>query len=314
MRHNKLYKLNAKGEIIDVSRKNVEMRFKPDSLFYMPGVSAFVILVCVLVDLANFYTLFATISSDSPLQIVMQVAGLLFGFDIVMLYCGIEFRKYKQGLNHHLWVIILGLVAFGFAVFINTVLRIRTVDLMAGSSTSTAFSETVQTQDSDPIAIAQMLFGIMIPFVTSIGTFFISYVTYNPLLKKQQKLAEQIAYTRDCIRRYNAILDDYAAQENALKMLSEEDEMQYHAMLQYYIAKAYSYYDYVVMELKEKLADPAENSVLSQFDFDKFSEELRSAIEIMNVQIDCMSDGSANSIDISEMLRQSSNYTLHKSA
>lgn len=264
------------GEIInEVLGKDIDFRYKPDTPFDNSIVPYLIMIFCAGVDGFVFYSLFSKISYDSPVLLAVQIAGFLFGFDVVPIFIGIQYKRIRQRLTRDRFVLILALVVCAIAVFMNTALRIMTIDLMAPApdiamtvdTMTNSFGDTAQSTAGtgiDPVAIALTIFGIGIPVVTSLGSFFISFVTYNPLQIRKQRLEKMIAEAGDHVRRLDAIIADYEAERDFAEYMQGEDKTRYDAMLKMYKAKVVSYCDYVRERLKEHLADPSSNNALSK--------------------------------------------------
>lgn len=194
-----IWSLDRKGEIVNecLHRNNCK-RFKADTPFDNNIVPYLIMLFCAAVDGVVFYSLFSRISYDSPMMLGVQISGFLFGFDIVPIFIGIQYKRLRQGITKDRFVLVMALVVCGLAFAMNIALRIMTVDLISPSSvsTTTSYMGTV-TQDTaesgiDATAIALTIFGMGIPVVTSLGSCLISFITYNPLGIKKQRTAEML--------------------------------------------------------------------------------------------------------------------------
>lgn len=261
------------GEILNQSlHRNIQKKYQADTPFDNRFVPYLIMIFCALVDGFVFYSLFSRISYDSPTMMGIQIAGFLFGFDVVPIYLGIHYRRLRQGLTTERFVMVLALIVCTLAFTMNVALRITTIDQMSPdlSDMNTSYYGTVEQQEedtdtsADPTAIALTIFGIGIPVVTSLGSFFISYMTYNPLLIKKRRLEEMIEDTRDEVRRLEAILDDYDAEEDFDVHLVEDDDGKFKEMEKMQRAVVLSACAYVRERLKEHLGNPTANTVLSE--------------------------------------------------
>ena len=167
----------------------------------------------------------------------------------------------------------MALIVCTMACVLNIVLRLMTMDQMAPdlSSATNSFIGGVSqgTQDSetarvDPTALGLALVGIVIPFVTSLGSFFISYLTYNPLVVRKRNQEELIAEKKDEIRRLDAILFEYDADTEFAEHLIQDDTGKFEEMKKMQRALVLSYCDYVRQRLKEHLANPTAVNALSE--------------------------------------------------
>lgn len=248
-------------------------QYKADTPMDKSFVPYLIMLLCGTIDAACFINLFKLISYDSPFLLAIQVAGFLFAFDVVPLYLGIQFRRIKQGISKDKFIMWMALIVCAMACVLNVVLRLMTMDLMAPDLSSAAVSfigttsQGVQESEGagvDATALGLALVGIVIPFVTSLGSFFISYLTYNPLMVRKRNQEELIAEKKDEIRRLDAILFEYDADTEFAEYLIQDDAGKYEEMKKMQRALVLSYADYVRQRLKEHLANPTAINALSE--------------------------------------------------
>ena len=96
--NNKIWSMNKNGEIVNEHlHKNNLKRFKADTPFDNSIVPYLIMIFCATVDGFVFYSLFSRISYDSPVTLGVQISGFLFGFDVVPIFIGIQ---YKLSLIH----------------------------------------------------------------------------------------------------------------------------------------------------------------------------------------------------------------------
>lgn len=291
-KNQEIYSIDRKtGEIVnECLHHNNRKRFKADTPFDNSIVPYLIMAFCATVDGVVFYSLFSRISYDSPMMLGVQIAGFLFGFDIVPIFIGIQYKRLQQGITKDKFVLIMALVVCGLAFAMNIALRIMTIDLIAPSTVSTATSYmgtvTRETADigTDATAIALTIFGMGIPVVTSLGSCLISFITYNPLKIKKQRIAEMMEDTRDEVRRFDAILNDYDAEPDFAENLEAEDEAKYQEMQMMHKAQVIGYCDYVRERLKEQLGNPTSNNVLSESVCETILARLDKELGLLNTQ------------------------------
>lgn len=213
-------------------KKDTKLKYKADTPFDHSLVPYLILVFCAAVDGAVFYSLFSAISYDSPMLLMVQIAGFLFGFDVVPIYIGIHLRRLRQRLSRDWFILWLALGACALVVGMNVVLRLTTMEKMAPvSPLQTSFLGALPTAGRDTGTIAGLtVFGIGIPLVTSVGSFFISYMTYDPMKIRRKREEERIAEKRDEIRRLEAVLADYDAELDFAEHLLAEDQGRYEAM------------------------------------------------------------------------------------
>lgn len=271
---NSLISVDRNGEFVyHRLNSHTSKRYKADTPMDKSFVPYLIMVLCGTIDAACFINLFKLISYDSPFLLAIQVAGFLFAFDVVPLYLGIQFRRIKQGISKDKFIMWMALVVCAMACVLNIVLRLMTMDQMApdlSASTVSFIGSTPQgVQESeatgvDATALGLALVGIVIPFVTSLGSFFISYLTYNPLMVRKRNQEELIAEKKDEIRRLDAILFEYDADTEFAEHLIQDDTGKYEEMKKMQRALVLSYADYVRQRLKEHLANPTAINALSE--------------------------------------------------
>ena len=271
---NSLISIGRNGEFVYHGlNSHTSKKYKADTPMDKSFVPYLIMALCGTIDAACFINLFKLISYDSPFLLAIQVAGFLFAFDVVPLYLGIQFRRIKQGLSKDKFIMWMALVVCAMACVLNIVLRLMTMDQMAPDLSSAAISfigttsQGVQESEAAGVnatALGLALVGIVIPFVTSLGSFFISYLTYNPLMVRKRNQEELIAEKKDEIRRLDAILFEYDADTEFAEHLIQDDAGKYEEMKKMQRALVLSYADYVRQRLKEHLANPTAINALSE--------------------------------------------------
>lgn len=290
-KNKEIWSVNRKGEIVnECLHVNNRRRFKADTPFDNNIVPYLIMIFCAAVDGVVFYSLFSRISYDSPMMLGVQIAGFLFGFDIVPIFIGIQYKRLRQGLTKDRFVLIMAFIVCGLAFSMNIALRIMTIDLIspstAGTVTSYIGATTQETAESgiDPTAIALTIFGMGIPVVTSLGSCLISFITYNPLGIRKQRIAEMMEDTRDEVRRFDAIISDYDAEPEFAEYLEAEDEARYREMQRLHKALVIGYCDYVRERLKEHLGNPTSCNVLSETICETILARLDKELALLNPQ------------------------------
>ena len=276
-KNKEIYSVDRKtGEITnECLHHNNRKRFKADTPFDNSIVPYLIMAFCATVDGVVFYSLFSRLSYDSPLMLWVQIAGFLFGFDIIPIFLGIQYKRLRQGITKDKFVLIMALVVCGLAFVMNIALRIMTMDLISPSTVSTATSymgtvtQEMTENGIDVTAIALTIFGMGIPVVTSLGSFLIS---------------EMMEDTRDEVRRFDAILDDYDAEPDFAENLEMEDKAKCQEMQMMHKAQVIGYCDYVRERLKEQLGNPTSNNVLSESVCEDILARLDKELDLLNTQ------------------------------
>lgn len=268
---NNLISIDRNGEFVYHGlNSHIARKYRADTPLDKAFVPYLIMVFCAVVDASVFISLFKMISYDSAFMLGVQVAGCLFAFDVVPLYLGIQLRRIKQGLSKDRFIMWLAVIVCVLACAMNIVLRLMTMEQMSPdlSSATTSYFGTVaqenQTASIDTTAIALTIFGIVLPVLTSAGSFFISYLTYNPLKTRKRLEEEMLGEKKDEIRRLEAILSEYDADTEFAEQLVQDDNGKFEEMKKLQRALVISYCDYVRQRLKEHLGNPAAINALSE--------------------------------------------------
>lgn len=196
-KNNNLISINGNGEFLyPALGTHVKKLYKADTPMDRSFVPYLIMAICATIDAAVFINLFKLISYDNPLLLGIQIAGFLFAFDVVPLFIGIQTRRIKQGITKDKFILWIALSVCVIACVLNIILRLMTVEEMtpALSSSMTSFignaseGSPVSGSSVDPATLALCIFGMIMPMLTSLGSFFISYITYNPLSARKKIL------------------------------------------------------------------------------------------------------------------------------
>lgn len=277
------------GEISnDTVNRDLNEKYKADTPLDKSFVPYLIMLFCAVVDLSVFLQLFKMISYDSPFMLAVEVSGFLFAFDVVPIYAGIELRRIKAKLSSAKFILVLAISVFAIALITNVALRLLTIDQIAPPANASVGYDALSTVESTEqsgtsnTAIALTVFGIVLPVLTSVGSFFISYITYNPL-KNLKKRFEKLYYRKlDELRRVEAVITEYEEDIDFAENLSADDARRFETAKSQQRVKAAQYMAYVRQIFKERLGDPAATSALS--------DGLSSLLVIVNEELDKNTD------------------------
>ena len=288
-RRNDVLTKNRNGEFVyEGLNEHVKKQYKADTPLDNPVVPYIIMLFCATVDAACFISLFKMISYDSMFMLGIQVAGFLFAFDVVPIYLGIQHRRIKQNLANDRIVLYLALGVCATAFIINIILNVMTIELMNPDLSSAATNyfgtatEQVASESIDPSAIALTIFRIGCPVLTSVGSYFISYSTYDPIKTRKRIIDETIVEKKDEIRRMEALIDEYKADPDFAENLRNDDERKYEEMKNMHRALVINYCIYVRQRLKEHLANPTSTNALSEEDCIAILQRLDRELETLN--------------------------------
>lgn len=269
---------DASGNLVYTNHNSHLRKNKPDTPLDNAVVPYIIMVFCAIVDATVFLNLFKLISYDSPFMLGVQVSGFLFGFDVVPIYIGIYLKRLKQGLVKDKTILWCALAAFGISLIMNIFLRISTINELSPAVTTL----DVNTSNSvGSTAIALTVFGIGLPFITSLGSFFVSYLTYNPLKIRKDILEEDISNKKEDIRQIEATINEYILNPNFAEDLINDDNAKFEEMKKLHKAIVLEYCDYVRVRLMEHLANPVALNALSEESCEAILERLNRELSVL---------------------------------
>ena len=272
-------KMNRGGELVQEHMHDfTHNKYRSDSMFLWGPIPYFLMIACVVIDIAFFRSLFVRISYDEPTMIWLEVAGLAFAADVVSAYAGILAKQIKQGLSRDKINLYLLLSVPILALIVNAVLRVATMPL-------TSVDGSV-----DAVAIALTIIAIVVPVFTSIGNFAISFQTYDPLGKRMCREEMALDEVREYCRRLRAIKAE--CDNSSESRMKEMDKKHLANAKKELVSDAYMLYADVRVKLMEHLGDPASTNVLSKSCCDvileRLNRELKLLEELSNSDLDAI--------------------------
>lgn len=262
--------LTGEGEILPGNVINtIEEKYKPDNPFFRAPVSYILMVLCCVIDLAFFKSLFETVSYDSPEMIPLEIAVLAFGADIVAAYAGVVAKQIRQGVRKGKGNLILLLLVPIISLIVNGLLRVSTMSIMAPDGYI------------DPATKALTMTAIAAPILTSVGNFAISFECYNPLAVKMKREEISIELLKDICRRFRAVITDYECDANFEERLQKIDEEKHINARKMLINDAFILNDYVRVKIMEYLGDPTATNILSKSKCEEIASKLESELKAM---------------------------------
>lgn len=273
------WKMNKNGSLVFAAKKAVNRaHYSPRSLFEHPMIAYLVMIVCAVLDFALFYQLLSKVLYDSPATMYMTTLGLLIGFDFAPCYLGMQYRRASQGYRVNR--ILMGVLAASFllAFSVNFYLRLVMKDVaLPDLSKSTSLLGTVSTEEtSNPLALSFAVFAAVLPAVTSLCSFGVSYSTSDPLQKDIEVLDNELEMLEADLTQTGSVLTEYEADKDYYDRICRDDEARYKECIALACEKAMYYADYVRERIKEHLKDdPSGINELSKAQYDHLITLLR---------------------------------------
>ena len=249
-------------------REGLKNESSYSNMWENPRIALVIMLFCCGIDFAMFKGVLGSFLNDHIVIQWFSIAALLAAFDVGPIYGGNYLKKKKQGYNCDSIILYICIAAFAIAFIGNFALRIKARDIMMPPETTTGTStfgslDTGSVQESNPMAMIWAVFGAVLPLVTSMISFIVSYAASNPLKQERVQLAETAIDIEESIQQIEAALAENDADPDFLARLQGEDRAKYEIALEMTKKMALTYTDYVRERLKEHIGEPVSINQLS---------------------------------------------------
>lgn len=228
-----------------------------DSIFMKQFFLLFVIAGCGVIEFTFFYQLFSSFLYDAPFVRAVCIGAMLFAFEIVPVYLGINLSKINQGYNIQKFVIRGLIIVFAIAFIANVMLRIVTRDLVLPGEMAVSASQSLighvekLSNQPSPIALPYAMFASLLPLITAVGCFIISYTMSNPLKSEMKKLDHAYLKITAEISSYEALLHEYESNSDYQNTMQKEDDAKFEALNQ----RRLNHREYLCNYVRERIAE-----------------------------------------------------------
>lgn len=216
--------------------KRVTSLSKPDTIYAKAWFSTSAVFAFVLIDffwLYNKWNMVQTAGFGYLCAIAFASAAAL---DVPLAVAAVQMKRYKQGLcgsGEKNLVMGISIIVFGIAFVSNFVFGIVTRNavfseantnvLVNAADTVGQLTETGAAEESAMVLYAALVSGL-IPLLTSLSSFVISYFSYDPLGMKIAKLEKERIGLQENILDTEKALSESESVEEYLHELTEREE------------------------------------------------------------------------------------------
>lgn len=213
--------------------KRTDNLYKPDNIYAKSFFSNLAVMAFVFIDFFTLFQVWNLVQTENPLYVYCVAFGCAVALDVPLAIAAIALKRYHDRMSSKLSAtiicslsIIVFAIAFVFSLMFRLVTKELTFDIGTSSTITNIMTEqTVNSDDKNTILYAA-LFNGMIPLLTSISSFVISYFSYDPVnarLYKKEK--ERIALQSNIIKADVAIAQAEDAETYCRKLLYREDDL-----------------------------------------------------------------------------------------
>ena len=212
----------------------VNYLYKPDMIYARPWFSNLAVLAFVFVDLFCLKVVWNLVQTEDPLFIWCVAIACAVALDVPLAIAGIVMKRYDQGLcdkKEKNIILILSVAVFAIAFIFSFVFRLYTRDLSFDIGTGATLTNTLETavtnqNAEEPSVIVAAAFNGIIPLLTSISSYVISYFGYDPLGMKIAKLeTERIGLQSNILEAERALAQAETSEEYCRSLIARENDL-----------------------------------------------------------------------------------------
>jgi len=217
------------------SRKTrVENLNRPDTVYARMWFSNFAVLIFVCIDLFCLKVVWNLVQTESPVFVYCLAFACAAALDIPLAIAAVTLKKYMQGLcgkqekNIILAIsVAVFVVAFAFSFGFRFITKDLSFDIGTSSTlTNTLASSQEDAQGSSIAVVFAALFNGIIPLLTSLSSFVLSFFSYDPIKIKLVKLEEEkIALQANILEAEKGLAQTEATDRHCAELVAREEDL-----------------------------------------------------------------------------------------
>lgn len=244
----------------------------PDNIYAKAWFSNLAVVAFVFIDLFCLKVVWNLVQTEDPIYVWCVAFACAAALDVPLAIAAISQKRYQQGMcskSERDIVLALSIAVFVVAFAFSFGFRVLTRDLSFDIGIGTTMTNTLATgveQESteNPAILFASLFNGVIPLLTSISSFVISYFGCNPLGAKLTTLEkERIGLQTNILEIKRALTETESAEKHCAGLIARENDL-YTEFMDQLDADALALKQSVRMILMEKLGSPDDITAMSE--------------------------------------------------
>ncbi len=257
---------------------------KVDIIYAKKWFSDFAVIAFLFGDFFCLKVVWNLVQTESPLFVYCVAFACAAALDIPLAIGAIILKSYLQGLSSKKeknLILIVSIAVFAVAFAASFGFRLVTRELSFDIGTTSAFTNTMsvtsEAEAENPAIFYAALFNGVIPLLTSLSSFVISFFGYDPLGIKLLKVEkERVALQANIIEAEKALGEAEHSEEYCKALIAREKDL-FQSFIKLVDAEILGIKQLVRVLLMEKLSTPEGVTAMS-----KASEKLAEKNEILS--------------------------------
>lgn len=194
----------------------------------------------------------------------------------------LETRRLRQGLSRCRSLLLAALLPCLLGCVLNSVLAYR-AETMPVQTLSTSFLGSLSEEISEEqIDYTMIVFNSTLPVLTSVASFVVSYLCFNPLRIRIKRLEHLIAAADEERRKLRSTLTDYDADPAFEERLLQDNRAMLLEAKRRVFVRTEQYAVHVRQRLLERLQDPTAANILARSDVKTLLRRLNEELTILD--------------------------------
>lgn len=205
------------------------------SIYGKQWVSNLIVLAFVCIDMLCLKVLWNIVQTENPIFVYCLAFACAAALDIPLAIAAVCLKEYHQGLCRKQkkdLIVVLSVTVFVLAFVFSFGFRIVTRDLSFEIGTTSMLNDMLSataetgTDTDDPSIWIAAVYNGMVPLLTSLSSFIISYFSSDPLAVKLRKLEkERVGLQANILDIEEALLEAGGPQDHLIGLIAREKDL-----------------------------------------------------------------------------------------
>lgn len=214
--------------------ERVNKIYKPDNIYASKMISSLAVLAFIVIDFYCLKVIWNMVQIESPMYVFFVSLGCAAALDLPLAVAAVALKKAHHNVMSRKEAMIITvlsittfLIAFVFSLMFRIVTRELSFDVGSTSTLVGTIGEiTTQSGDNSGIVLFSALFNGVLPLLTSLASFIVSYFATDPITDKLKTLkTEKIKLQSNIIEADAAIAESESAEEHCKALLAREKDL-----------------------------------------------------------------------------------------
>lgn len=231
----------------------------PSNLYRYKWMPILLMIFVILIDFCCYLSMFynTDISKNTGYEIFLISVGVAVAIDLLPVF--LAQNLHRQEVDRKKVLMIFNILCIVLAIiFICTIYIYR----INNSSDNGEWNSTLK--DSSMSEAIESFIYALIPIATSLFSFIVGYLTYNPIASKIFNKRKEVLFKQEDVNELKAVIEEMKSDTDYYKFLTDKDDAMYEAACNMIDSIGYYYKSYVKTEIMKKLHSPADTTDLSK--------------------------------------------------